>query len=180
MSTFITLMRHLSSKLLSFPVPSAFGSTKLFKANLVYQALLERVVMADLSSDSWKQTAYSTGPTHYYFLNLNYGPFFKSHDLEIYSNLSPYECEKYDTFPIVYLFRTDFGIKQGLNYIINISLKTLLMLELSHSSRINIPNAENNIRNVNVSHLTMILRQLEPYSLGLPEKKQYAFAIEPR
>jgi hypothetical protein len=177
MSTFITLMRHLSSKLLSFPVPSAFGSTKLFKANLVYQALLERVVMADLSSDSWNQTAYSTGPTHYYFHHLNYGPSFKSHDLEIHSNLSPYECEKYDTFSIVYLFKTHFGIKQGLNYIINISLKTLLMLELSHSSRINIPNAENNIRNVNVSHPTTNLHQLEPYTSDLPKKKWYASAI---
>ena len=178
MSTFIILIRSLSSELWSFPVPSAFGSTKLFKDSLVYQALSGRVVAADLSSDSRNQAAYSTGPTHYYFLSRNF--YFMSHNGSIQADLLPCECKKGDTFPVVYLPKTDFGTKQGLTYIINTSPKTRVMLMLSNSSRINISNVGNNIRDVKVSHPTMVLRQLEPYTSDLLGKKQYAFAIVSR
>lgn len=178
MSTFIILIRSLSSELWSFPVPSAFDSTKLFEDSLVYQALSGQIVAADLSSDLRNQTAYSTGSTHYYLVGTSFC--FMSHDGGIQADLLPYECKKGDTFPVAYLPKADFGTKQGLTYIINTSPKTRVMLRLSHSSRINISNVENNIRDVKVSHPTMVLRRLEPYTLDLLGKKQYAFAIVPR
>ncbi|KAH8628492.1 hypothetical protein IG631_15749 [Alternaria alternata] len=47
MTTFIILTQSLSKELLSFPVSSASGSTKLFKTNMVFSASSKRVATAD-------------------------------------------------------------------------------------------------------------------------------------
>ena len=131
MSTFIMSMRSLSSELLSFLVAYVLGSTKHSKEPPVYLALLERVMTADLLLGRSNHTIYLTGPTHYCWLNDDLS--FLSHCGTVWPGLVPYECKNSHVLHVVYLSKTDSRVKQGLTYIINISLKTRVMLQLFHS-----------------------------------------------
>jgi hypothetical protein len=86
---------------------------------------------ADLLLERSDQTIYLTGPTHYCWLNDDLS--FLSHCGTVWPGLVPYECKNSHVLHVFYLSKTDSRVKQGLTYIINISLKTRVMLELFHS-----------------------------------------------
>jgi hypothetical protein len=102
---------------LELPCAICIRLYKAFQRNSGIYAFSEWVAVADLSSDIVNQTGYSAGPTHYFFLDNSL--LFESHGISIYPDLLPHECEKGNTFPVVYSHDTDFVVKQGLNCIIN-------------------------------------------------------------